>query len=845
MSTENLRPPETHPRPGDRPPQGWLARGLEGFWRDLRTSARGLRRSLPFSLAVVATLALCIGANSTVFSVLYGMVLKPLPFADPGQIVEVYNQRPKVGPERLRTSIGQYVDYRDHADLFAHVAFWGGWMFNIGGDTAPERLVGIMATPEFFSVMGVQPVIGQFYTAENGVPGKDHVAVLAQTFWEREFHADPGILGQTIKLSGDPYTVIGVAPRSLEEFSSVAMIYRPYPWRAEMIDPRFRVAQMGSMVARLKPGVAYGSALAQIETLERNFQASGVPADLRERLYQGGFRLGIGQVMALRTSSIRDGLLLLQCGALLVLLLGCVNVASLMLARTNARRAELAVRQALGASRGVLARQLLTEAGLLALLGAGLGLALAFASMRLINAYTDVILFGSAPVAIDGTVLSLTLGLSVLVAVGIGSLPILGIWRNTGLRTEMAARGSSRGGGIQKVSGLLVTAQVSLALILLITAGLLIQSFAKVMAISPGFDARRLIHIRVAYNDAVRGPQNDLDIQARQRLILEKMREIPGVEAVTYSLMGPGYHTPPSTLPVRGGTPEENGALPSAQVMGIAPNFLSTMGIRIIEGRDFTPADIDPKARGAMIVDENFARRYFGKESPVGRVFDFDKNVKTEEATQIVGVAQSARFGGLEGGEGQNDAFAYFPLPFSRGGLSVELRTDRPFGEIMPEFRAKLRQVDSSLPTYQEQSMTMMLDEKSANRRGIMWMLAAFAGLALVLAAVGLYGMLAYDVSQRTKEIGIRGAIGATRGQIMFLIVGQGMRRAGLGLLIGLVASLGFSRYLRTLLYRVDPTDPRIIAGVVGLLLLVSVTACLFPARRAAKVDPMEALRCE
>ena len=825
------------------PKESWGFNWLEKIWHDLRFSFRGLRRSKAFSVAVVATLALCIWANTAVLSVLYGLVLKPLPYPGAAQIVDVYNVRPKIGQLNQQVGLLQYLDYKAHADLFSEFAIWYGWMFNIGEEAGAARYVGMRATYEYFSVLGIHPLKGRFFTADECVAGHDAVVVLTEFYWKKQFHGDPDIVGKEIRLTGRPYTVVGILPKSFEEISVAPVLIVPMTWGPDRLKPQWRMVPWASMYARMKPGVAQGAALAQLQTLEeRNRDTVADPAQ-RDFMYAGGHRMGLGQLRAAQTEPIKSGLLMLQGGALFVLLLGCVNVASLMLARANTRQAEFAVRQALGASRSALAQQLLTEAALLALTGGALGLAMSAASIRVINAYMGTIIYGIPPISLDGDMLGLTLLVSLGVALLIGLLPMVQVWRLGSLQgsIQSGTRGASRGGGIRAVSGGLVVAQVALALLLLVGAGLLVRSFAKVMAISPGFDATKVIHARVAYD----GNYNTMPkLQALQNRILEKMREIPGVESIAYSDRMPGFgENNIQTFPLRGMPAGQDGTYPTAIPFGVSPEYLSTMGIRLLEGRNFTDADQLPGARVVLIVDRKFAERYFPGRSALGELFVMGpKDQKPEAAPMIVGVAEVARVSGLEN---HGEPYVYFPAGTTRGGLSVEMRTTRPLAEILPLFRAQLRAVDPNLPIYQAQTMQSQLENAAANRRGVMWLLGAFAGIALILSAVGIYGMLAYDVTQRTKEIGIRGAIGATRAQIVALILRQGLWKAGMGLVIGLAGAFFLSRYMGSLLFEVEPNDPLIFSGVAVLLLLVALLASWLPARRAARVDPIVALRCE
>ncbi len=822
-----------------RDERGWV--WLGNLWRDLRFSFRSLRRAMAFSLAVIATLVLCIGANTTIFSVLYGMVLKPLPFHEAEQIVGIHNSTTKSGQKRQRVSTSQYLDYKVHADLLEHVAIWQGWMFNINGDETTDRLIGMMVTADYFDVLGIEPLLGRFFSEKECEAGRDAVVVLTQSFWETHFSGDPSVLGSRIRLSRREYTIIGVAPRSMEEIGAAPVLMRPYVWPDRYNAPKHRLTGMANMWARVKSGVAHGAALAQLQTLEDHFRESVADPALKGFLAEGGHRMGLGQLRAEQTKSIKKGLLLLQAAALLVLLLGCVNVSSLMLARVNTRWSELLIRRALGAGRTALARQLILESLLLVVTGAMLALILSSVSLQVINVYTAKIIFGSQPVVIDREVLGLTLVASLVIAVFIGVLPVLRIWRTSGSQASFSStsRGGSAGGGIRTTSSVLVITQVALALILLIGAGLLIRSFGKVMKVNPGFDAERIIHLRIAPDSSYK----DLDsVKAVHRRFLERLREIPGVEFVAYSSFMPGYiGLRPTTFPLRSMTAGKDSTYPVAIPLGVSPEFFRTMGIRLLEGRNFTGADVEPNARRVLIADRRFAEQYFPEGNAVGQLFaSEEKDQDPDSMPMIVGVAEVAKFSGLD--SRSDPPYLYMA---SQLGFSFELRTSRTLSDLLPVIRSQLREVDPELPIYQVQTMQMHLDDMGANRRGVMWLLGVFAGIALILAAVGLYGMLAYDVTSRTREIGIRGAIGATREQIVTLVLRQGLLKTGLGVAIGISGALILSRYLESSLYEVDARDPLVFIGGAAVLIVVALLACWLPARRAAKVDPMEALRAE
>jgi predicted permease len=814
-----------------------------GIWlgnlgRDLRFSFRSLRRAPGFSAAVIVTLALCIGANTAILSVLYQLLLKPLPFRDPGQLVQIYNAYPKSGLARHRVSVAQYLDYKANADLFAGFSLTALWSYTIGEESDPTRGSGESVTGDFFTLLDVHPLRGRFFAPEDSVPGRDHVVVLTQSLWENYYRADPEIVGKQIRLSGDLYTIVGVAPRVVEELDTQTQLFRPITWTPNQTEPAARHWDVAPAYARMKPGVRPAAARAQLDLLEQRYYQQADP-ESRQFIDSSGFRIALGRVRDEQTQSVRTGLFLLQGGVLLVLLIGCVNVANLMLARSNARQAELAIRQALGAGRGSLARQLFAETLLLTLAGAAGGMALAWGGLRVVNSYLAGIVRNVAPVALDGTILGLTLLLSLLVALLVGLLPVINLWRSDLLaRMQSGARGASGGSRVRTASGILVVSQVAIALMLLVGAGLLLRSFARVLEVDPGFEARKVGVGRVAPPLAYRTQEQKL---ALEDLMLARLREIPGLEAVSMA-----SDTPlPGPFVATSFTPRGNpGQSVSSYFFAVSPGFFSTMGMRWREGRDFSEAD-NAKSRPVIIVDRIVAEKYFPGRSAVGQEISFGgPPEKDSDWPVIVGVVETAAFGGLEDRSGT--PYIYMPLKqIGVQGISIFVRPTGSVTEMLARVRQKIREIDPTMPLYGTGTLQMRLDGTLENRRGVLLLLATFAGLALLLSAVGIYGVLAYDVSQRTREIGVRSAIGASPGQIMRLILRQGLGKAGIGLAIGLVGAFCLSRFMTGLLFDVRPSDPVAYLAVSLLLLLVALLASWLPARRAAKVDPVVALRCE
>lgn len=806
----------------------------------VRFSLRSLRRSAGLSGAIVLTLALCIGANTSIVSVLYGLVLKPLPFADAGQLVEVYSSQTTA--PKGKVGVQQYIDYKTNANLFEGFALWEEWAFNTAEGGGPVRGAGAEVTADYFRILGVRPLLGRFFSVEECVPGNDAVLVLTQDYWEREFHADPEVIGRGLTLSGVKFVIIGVAPRSLEALNNSATLLKPFAWSASDAVPQYRGSLACTMYARVKPGVPHTEALAQLQSLERNFLDHVAGPDLRDYLIRTSFKMGLGQVRAVQTKSIRASLLILQGGALLVLLLGCVSVVNLMLARINSRQSEFAVRQALGAGFGALAGQMLVEGLMLAGGAAAIGLALVWAALRVANTYVTTIVREVQPITIDLPVLGAAILSASLIAIVISVLPTMFAWRRDLLSfLQSGARGATASRGARVTSGYLVAAQVAPALILLAGAGLLLRSFTRVMAVNPGFDAKHVVQGRIVFGY----PGQSWDkIKSVQDLIIERMREIPGVNNVAYtfeSVVGPIRR--PSYFPIRGSTARDSEAQPAAMVIAASPEYFAAMGIRLLEGRTFTEEDYRPQARLVYVVDQNFAARYLPGRSAVGATFDFwNPDRKADRWPMVIGVVAAAKLSGLD--ETSGTPFVFAPRGASQD-FSLVIRTVRPASEIVPLMREKLRSVDPSAPLYLAGSLDERLNDMLADRRGVMALLCAFAGIAVLVSGVGIYALLVHEVEQRTREIGIRGALGATHRQIVALILSQGLAKFMAGWAVGLGGAFLLSRYMTSLLFEVEPADPVTFVCVSGFLLLVALFASWLPAQRAARIDPVITLRTE
>jgi predicted permease len=813
------------------------------MFSDLRFAWRVLLKSRGFAVVTLLTLGLCIGANTAIFSAVYALMLKPLPFPEPQRIVEIYNGYPKAGLPKMSSNVVEYLDYKANATSFSDYGLWSAGPTMFGEDSATERLWGARATADFFNVLGVKPLIGRFFTLENSRTNEDKVLVLTQSFWASQFQEDPGVLGKTARINGETFTIVGVAPRSFESFDARVRFIRPFSWGPQQENPQSRHSNYVQLFARLKTGATLGQAQAEGDTLEARYVASAAP-QMRAFIERSGAQIRVGPVQAERVQPLKSTLLMLQGGVVFVLLIGCVNIANLLLARANGRQGELAVRFALGATRGAIARQLLSETLLLTLLGTAVGLGIAWAAVTAMNHYRAEMMPEVLPFVLDGRVLGFTITISVLAALLMSIVPIVHTLRANLM--EMIHRGNSRGAsgsaGVRALSSVLIVGQVAFALMLLTGAGLLIHSFVKAIAVEPGFEPAGIVTGRIALPQAHRA--SDEAARGFRDRLEQTLREIPGVSSVAFA----------SAVPFQGGLPinaltlaedtlPSGAAQPGAFVVTVSPPYLQTLGLRLVEGRFLEPQDTQP-GRRVFVVDEAFAKKYFPGRSAVGGRFTFGaRPEKDGDWPTIVGVVRNVPHNGVE--ERSGNPFVYQVATGRPGGFTLFLRTDRPSTEVIAVLREKLRAIDPGIVLFDTGTLQHFIDASFNQRRSVMLLLGAFAVLALFLSALGIYGVLAYDVSHRTREIGVRGAIGASYGQIIRLIMWQGLWKTALGLVLGLLGAVLLSRTMNSLLFELSATDPWAYVAVSVLLLAVAALASFLPARRAAKISPIEALRIE
>jgi putative ABC transport system permease protein len=818
-----------------------------GIWNgavtDLRHAFRLLWKSKRITATTLLTLALCIGATTAIFSSVYSLMLKPLPYQEPGRIVELYTSAAKAGLNHMPANVPFYMDYSTNATSYESIALWTFFYSLVGEKDAVVRLPGVRATAEIFSILRIQPVLGSFFTKEQNKPGADKVIVLTQSYWQTQYQESPEVLGKEVRIDDEAYKVIGVAPRVLEAFDARMKFIVPLSWPQQAENPQGRYGVGIQLFGRLKPGVTAGQADAEAKLLEKRYVDAG-PPPLKDFVERSGMTMNVGGVQEQRVQPVRPTLLMLQGGVAFVLLIGCVNVANLLLVRSNARQSELAVRSALGAGRATIARQLLMESLLLTSLGAALGLAVAWAALRVTNFYLAKMLPQSLPASLDWRVLGFAIALSVVVGLLIGVISVFHILRtNLSAVIQSSSRSSSSGRGVRALSGVLVIAQVAVALILLTGAGLLIHSFAQALRVETGLDERHVVTARIALTREHRASDEAAN-NIRERLF-QGMREIPGVTSVALSFSTPFQ----GGLPINAFTLENDTLPPGSPQPGayrviVTPGYAETLGLKVVEGRFYEEADLAP-GRRLFVVDQSFARKFFPNGSAVGGRFSFGgRPAKPEEWPVIVGVVKDVPHNGVE--EKSGNPFIYQLFQGGRpAGLTLFMRTARPAADVVADLRNKVRAIDPSLPLFDTGALAEAVGSSFDNRRAVMLLLAAFAVLALFLSALGIYGVLAYDVSQRTREIGVRSAIGASRGQIAGLILRQGLWKGGIGVVLGLIGAALLSSYMTALLFNVQPTDPLVYAAVSFVLIAVALLASYLPARRASRIDPLTALREE
>ena len=800
---------------------------------DLRYALRTLLRAPGFTLAVVLTLALGIGANAAIFSVVYGVLLRPLPYEAPEGLVMIYGRYPEFG--RTSTSLPDYRDWRDGTRSFTQMAARYGGSFVLTGEGEPERVIADRVTANFFPTLGVRPLLGRdFLPEEERVGGDDRVVLLSYGYWQRRFGGEREVLGRQIALNGHPFTVVGVMPQTFRFGSRAVDLWAPA--RADTTLPRR--AEFLDIVARLKPGVSVSQADADLATVVHR---------LGEQYPQtnGNLRSEVIGLQPDLVGGVRPALLAFMGAVALVLLIACANVANLLLARAATRDREVAVRVALGAGRGRLVRQLLTESVVLSLLGGLLGVAVATWGVAALGNTSVQFLPRQAEISMNAPVVAFSLLLAVATGLLFGLAPALRLSRGTLHETLREGARGATGGGLARLRNALVLGEVALALVLCLGAGLLIRSFGKLTRVDLGFQPAGVLTFDVTFPSAKFS--DEAQLPPLYSAILERAAALPGVRAAAISDALPMSGASYLSFTIDGRPPRQAraGAAPEdLQPFAVSPDYFDALRIPLRRGRVFTAGD-GPSATPVALVNEEMVRRFFDDGTdPIGRRLTFgDPANPTSTWWTIVGVVGNVA---QEGVTAKPYAQLYRPIAqYASRAVFVSLRTDRDPGFLATPARQVVRAVDGDLLVNGIQPLEARVAKSIARPRLSVLLLGGFSALALALAAIGIYGVMAYTVAQRTREIGVRMALGADAGSVRRLIVRQGMRPALAGVGVGLVAAVAASRLLASMLYGVSAMDPITFALVPLFLIAVALLATFVPARRATRVPPTVALQSE
>ncbi len=821
---------------------------MQKIWQDLRYGARMLLKNPGITLIVILALALGIGANTAIFSVVDAVLLRPLPYPESDRLVFL-NETSKTMDE-ISISYPNFTDWRNQNKVFEKIGVHNRGNYNLTGAGEAERITTGQVSADLFAALRVNPALGRLFTDDEDKPGGTPVVVLSYPLWQRRFGGQAGILNQQLTLNGKSYTVIGIMPEGFQ-----------YPSRVEMWVPVGQLSGEASWqqrgnhpglygVARLKPGVTFAQAKAEMDMIASNLEKQ-YPDQM------AGNGIGIRPMLEIFVGDVRRPLWVLFAAVAFVLLIACANIANLLLARAQSRQKEMAIRSAMGAGRWRIARQLLTESVLLALIGGTLGMLVAQWGIKLILYISPDAIPRSKEISLDWRVLAFTIGLSFVTGVLFGLVPALqaGV-----VDVHETLKESGRGtSGKHWLRSSLVVVEVATTLVLLVGAGLMIRSFYRLQKVNPGFSYDHLTSFTVSLPP--KKYESAESIEGFYNRLMENLRALPGVESTAAAsglpLGNNGWQTSfvvdGRPLPPREQTPLMEACL-------VTPDYFRAMNIPLKRGRFFTDRDdrssiagkdlsklTEPQreiaALNSLIIDEEFARRYWPNEDPVGQRIRLGADSDAPTLT-IQGVVGRVKMDGLS--QDSNRVQGYFPYAqIPAGGMTVLLKAAGDPNQLIAAVRQQVKAIDSDQPIYSVRTMDEIRAESVAPERLNLTLLSIFAGIALVLAIVGIYGVMSYSVTQRTHEIGIRMAIGAQPQDVFRMIIGQGMLLAFIGVGLGLIGAFGLTRLMATMLFGVEPTDPATFAAIAVLLSGVALVACYIPGRRATKVDPVISLRYE
>ena len=801
-------------------------------WQDIRFALRSFRKSPGFTATALVTVALGVGANTAIFSVVNGILLRPLPLGEPERIALVGHRYKSINLDAGVSGAG-FRFYQQQNRVFERTAAFTGWEANLARDAEPVRLVGQRATAEYFAALGVTPILGRGFTPDQEVPGQDKVVVLSEGLWTRDFGRDRAIVGKPIIVNGENHLVVGVVPNGFQFGTDPVAIWKPLAFTQQDVDPSCWGCEWMSMVARLKPGIPLESAdkdLERIAALVRENQTSGRDTDW------GLYSRPITEAVV---GNVKGALYVLMGAVGFVLLIACANLANLLLARATGRQREIAIRTAMGAGRGRLARQLLTESVLLSVMGGAAGLVLAYAAVKGMVASNPVNLPRMDSVALDGRVLLFTGGITILLGLLFGLAPAIQAARPAlhGMLKD-GVRTSHGGAGLRAT---LVVSEVALAIVLLIGAGLMLKSFRRWISVDPGFKAERVLTLGVSLPNARYGtPEQRVAFYDQLR---HGIAALPGVEAVGGNVALPMTNNNwTGSFRVEGFTPAPNANGPWGDFRIVTPGYFSTMGIPILKGREFDETDVRD-GRKVAIVDEVLAKKYWPGQDPIGKRVGRGGGPAGPEWWDVIGVV-----GHVMQNSPKDDEHTQLYRPFSQqaqGQLGFAIRTRADPAALEPAVRRLVLSIDPQQPIYDVRAMEERVSGSSSQPRFLSLLLGLFAAVAATLAAVGIYGVMSYTVAQQTRELGIRMALGAESSNVLRLVLNKGLILAGVGIALGIGGALALGKVVATQLFQTRAADPIVFLAVSLGLVVVALFATLVPARRATRVDPMVALRSE
>ncbi|MEK6279720.1 MAG: ABC transporter permease [Acidobacteriota bacterium] len=815
------------------------------FWQDIRYGLRVMRKNPGFMAIAVFALALGVGANTAIFSVVNAILLHPINYGNPDQLVMVWEKSAKRGFGQIPTSLPNFLDLRTGNNSLEDLGAFADSNFNLTGGEQPERVIGVRVTASLLSLLGSTPLHGRLFLTGEDQPQAGRVLILSHQLWQRSFGANPNIVGQTVALNGDSYTVVGIMPSDFKfppAFSATVASSQYAMPKADLWVPLITDAVLAArdirtlfMIGRLKPGVTHTAAQSDMNVIASRLQKEypAIDADMEV------------DVVPLRqqiTGDIRLALLVLFGAVGCVLLIACANVANLLLAKASGRQKEVAIRTALGATRFRIVRQLLTEGMILGLAGGLLGSLLAILVLRQLVIFTPANVSIPDNVGIDWKVLAFTLLLSLFTSFIFGLAPALQASKlDLNETLKEGGRGNSGGSKQNRLRSLLVITEVALALILLIASGLMIKSFMRLQNVNPGFNPENLITLEMQLPE---NKYSDKDRQAIfQQQLVQRIAQVPGVQSAgtvdNLPFSGNEFNV---GLSIEGQPALSAAERPRAFLRNVSSSYFESMGIPVRKGRPFADSD-NSNAPAAAIINETAARRFWPNDEPLGKRFKRGRADSQNPWVTVVGVVGSVSHTSLQVASQPEVYFAFQQNP----GLNLTLvtRTQSEPKALAGAVRREVSTLDKDLPVGNMKFMDEIVGKSVAQPRVYALLLGIFAGLALILASIGIYGVMAYAVTQRTHEIGIRMALGARQADILKLIVKQGMILGIAGIIIGLIVSFAVTRVLASQLYGVTATDPLIFAGISALLMFVALIACSIPALRATKVDPMVAVRYE